>query len=103
AVIIPMGDAEHAISTHSDTDVESLWWDQQGSKLYFTTSRQAKSAELRIAEEGESGWLYDGRMAPNDGVAPRLQVEDAVPTTFSLDPRSGAVQAANKVQVSPAS
>lgn len=96
AVAIPLHGHGPPVASHSKADVESLWWGKNG-KLYFKT-RGALGAEHRIAEEGQSGWLYDDRMAPNDGVAPRLRPEDTTPAFFSLDRRTGVVRAGREVQ-----
>ena len=77
------------ISTRLSVDVEDLWWDRQG-KLYVATRPGVEDAAAAIDKEGESGWLYDARIAPNYGPRPRVRASDAPLTVWEVDPANGS-------------
>jgi dipeptidyl aminopeptidase/acylaminoacyl peptidase len=96
AIVVRVDGSRPEVITNADVDVEDVWWSGDGTKLFYSCSPSVKSAEHRIEREGQAGWLYDDRWAPNDGAAPRLQATDAVPITYSLDVASGSSQPATK-------
>lgn len=78
------------ISTRLSVDVEDLWWDRQG-RLYVATRPRVVDAAAAIDKEGESGWLYDARIAPNYGARPRVRASDAPLTVREVDPANGSI------------
>ena len=89
AVMVHVDRAGPPISTHLSVDVEDLWWDGLG-KLYAATRPGAQDAAAAIDKEGESGWLYDARIAPNYGPRPRVRASDAPLTVREVDPAKGS-------------
>ena len=77
------------VSTHLPADVEDLWWDGQG-RLHVAVRPGAQAAAAAIDKEGESGWLYDARIAPNYGPRPRVRASDAPLTVWEVDPANGS-------------
>lgn len=83
--------------TQSPTDVEDLQWSADG-RLLFTTRPGLSTAREAIEREGRSGWLYDARIAPNYGPAPRITQTDASAATFVLDLSTGMIGPASPTQ-----
>jgi dipeptidyl aminopeptidase/acylaminoacyl peptidase len=96
AVIVPLRAGGRAISTHSPVDVEAIRWSPDGTTLYFSSRPGLRSTAEAIDREGQSGWLYDDRFAPNYEARPRIRESDAPLVTFEFDPASGSVRQANK-------
>lgn len=91
AVMVHFDRSGPPISTQLTVDVEDLWWDRQG-KLYVATRPGVEDAAAAIDKEGESGWLYDSRIAPNYGPRPRVRASDAPMTVWEVDPAIGSTR-----------
>ena len=89
AVMVHIDRSGPPISTHLSVDVENLGWDSQG-KLYVATRPGVEDAAAAIDKEGESGWLYDARIAPNYGPRPRARASDAPLTVWEVDQANGS-------------
>jgi len=89
AMMVHVDRSRPPISTHLSVDVEDLWWDRHG-KLYVTTRPGVEDAAAAIDKEGEGGWLYDTRIAPNYGPRPRVRASDAPLIVWEVDPASGS-------------
>lgn len=77
--------------TRSLTDVTDVAWNEDGSRILYLTQPDLEAIRQKIAVEGQSGWLYDDRFAPTDGLLPQLP--GPLPTAlFSADPATGNVQ-----------
>lgn len=88
-VVVHVDRSGPPISTHLSVDVEDLWWDGQG-KLHVATRPGVQDAAAAIDKEGESGWLYDARIAPNYGPRPRVRASDAPLTVWEVDSANGS-------------
>lgn len=82
--------------SHSDVDVENWTWSKDGATLIFATRPGLAAAKRAIADEGKTGWLYDGRMWL--GMAPGpLPPADTPQIIFATD-RSGQVRPATPAE-----
>jgi dipeptidyl aminopeptidase/acylaminoacyl peptidase len=93
ATIVRIDGSLRTLTTHSPVDVEDLRWDDDGR--LFVTSRPTLTEISRAADtEGEAGWLYDARMAPNYGPRPRVRLTDAPLVSSEVDPFDGSMRPA---------
>lgn len=100
AVVFPLAPGGRVTRTHADVDVQDLWWGDS-TKLYFSIRPGVAALERKIDREGQSGWLYDRRMAPNYGARPRVE-QDKVPlVSYVLDVRDGSTRVATGAAASP--
>lgn len=77
--------------TRSATDVTDVAWNEDGSRILYLTQPDLEAVRQKIALEGQSGWLYDDRFAPTDGLLPQLP--GPLPNQlFSADPATGAAR-----------
>lgn len=97
AEIVDVATGATKARTQSLTDVEDLQWSADG-RLLFTSRPGFSAARKAIEREGRSGWLYDARIAPNYGPAPRIRQTDASPATFVLNISTGATGPASPTQ-----
>jgi dipeptidyl aminopeptidase/acylaminoacyl peptidase len=89
ARIVHLDGSTPAVSTRIAVDVEDLWWDGQG-RLFVATRPGFERTGAAIDSEGQSGWLYDARMAPNYGPRPRIRASDAPLLVSEINPASGS-------------
>lgn len=89
AVMVHVDRSGPPISTQLSVDVEDLWWDRLG-KLNVATRLGVEDTAAAIDKEGEIGWLYDARIAPNYGPRPRVRASDAPLTVWEVDPVNGS-------------
>lgn len=89
AAIVHLDPSAPTVSTRFPVDVEDLWWNAQG-ELFAATRPGFETTAKAIDQEGELGWLYDGRMAPNYGPRPRIRSSDAPRTVSKVDPATGS-------------
>lgn len=90
AVMVPVDRSGPPMSMDLSADVEDLWWDRPG-KLHVAIRPGVEGAAAAIDKEGESGWLYDARIAPNYGPRPRVRASDAPLTVWEVDPANGSI------------
>jgi len=89
AVMVQADRSRPPIATRLSVDAEDLWWDGQ-DKLNVATRPGVADSAAAIDKEGESGWLYDSRIAPNYGPRPRVLASDAPLTVWEVDPANGS-------------
>ena len=89
-------------ATHSPVDVEHVQWSRDSSTLLFTSRLAIAAARLAIDHEGESGWLYDDRIATNSGPRPRNRETDAPLVMMALDIESGSARLASSAETADA-
>ena len=90
-------------ATHSAVDVERLAWSGDSNTLLFTSRPAIVGSRLAVDHEGESGWLYDDRVATNSGPRPRIRETDAPLVTMALDLESGSARLASAAETAGAS
>jgi dipeptidyl aminopeptidase/acylaminoacyl peptidase len=78
--------------TRSATDITDVAWNEDGSRILFLTQPDLEAVRQKIAVEGESGWLYDDRFVPTDGLLPQLTGPMAN-RLFSVEPETGEIRA----------
>lgn len=88
-VVVRVDGSAPPVATDLSVDVEDIWWNGQG-RLYVATRPGVEEAAAAIDKEGESGWLYDARIAPNYGPRPRIRATDAPLTVREVDPANGS-------------
>lgn len=76
--------------SQSPVEVESVTWSRDGRRLLYTARPARLTGEAAIAREGRSGWLYDDRVATNQGPRPQVRVAEAPLETLAIDPEDGA-------------
>lgn len=76
--------------SHSAVEVESVAWSKDGQRLLYTARPARLTGEAAIAREGRSGWLYDDRVATNQGPRPQVRATEAPLETLAIDPEGGA-------------
>ena len=86
------GSGARALS-RSAVDVEAVAWSDDGARLIFGTRAGHLAAEQAIDREGEGGWLYDERMAPEISARPRMRATDAL-DMFTAALRTGRIDPA---------
>lgn len=79
--------------THGATDIEAVSW-LSDDRLLVTTRPTLPAAESAIDAEGLTGWLYDARIATNEGVRPRVRESDVPAKQFAVDLASGTMSPA---------
>jgi dipeptidyl aminopeptidase/acylaminoacyl peptidase len=87
------GSGARALS-RSPVDVEALAWSSDGARLIFGTRAGHRAAEQAIDREGEGGWFYDERMAPEISTRPRMRATDAL-DMFTAALRTGRIEPAD--------
>lgn len=81
--------------TQSDADIETVSWTADGTGLLVSTRPNAPVARAAIDREGRSGWLYDRRVATNQGFRPRLPEAEAPLKRFVVDSHGAPWRAAS--------
>lgn len=76
--------------SHFPVEVESVAWSRDGRRLLYTARPARLTGEAAIAHEGRSGWLYDDRVATNQGPRPQVRAAEAPLETLAIDPEGGA-------------
>lgn len=91
AIVVDVATAMVRRATRSATDVEAAWWGDDRT-LIFNTRPSLVRASAALEREGQAGWVYDARWAPNYGPRPRLGERDAPLETFALSLADGSVR-----------
>lgn len=79
--------------THMADDVELVAWSDDGADVLFATRPSLNAARRAMAQEGQSGFLYDKRMVPFHASTPAL-AEDPVYASFAASLSSRSVRPA---------
>lgn len=78
------GRGAHAI-THEDADVEALAWSKDGNRVIYQVRAGTAEAERALAQEGRSGWLYDGRFWPSARLVPFVSLQPLETLSIASD------------------
>ncbi len=76
--------------SHSPVEVESVAWSGDGRRLLYTARPKRLAGEAEISREGLGGWLYDDRVATNQGPRPGVRSAEVPIETLAIDADSGA-------------
>jgi dipeptidyl aminopeptidase/acylaminoacyl peptidase len=85
--------------TNAPADVEAVSWLPGGDRLLVALRPTTASAKAAIESEGRSGWLYDERIATNEGVRPRVREADVPLEKFVVGLGDGSMRRATAGEV----
>jgi dipeptidyl aminopeptidase/acylaminoacyl peptidase len=88
--------------THSNVDIEELSWTANGEALLVASRPAAAAAEAAIDRGGRSGWLYDERVATNEGPRPRVRESEVPLERFVVNVADGSVRPVTKADADAA-
>lgn len=84
--------------THSHTDIEAVSWTPDAG-LQVSLRPATQAAQAAIDAEGRSGWLYDERIATNEGVRPRIRESEVPLEQFTVSLRDGSLHLATAAKL----
>ncbi|WP_206240143.1 Atxe2 family lasso peptide isopeptidase [Novosphingobium terrae] len=82
------------VVTRSPVDVDAFTWSEDGHDIVYTSRPSKLEAVKAIDKEGESGWHFDARIAPNFGARP-LTPSPLPDEAYRIDPVTGTIVAAS--------
>lgn len=81
------GSGARAVS-RSSIDISAIGWSADGRRLLFGSRRGGAAADAALDREGQTGWLYDGRISPEISPRPMTQATDEL-DVLAVEVRSG--------------